>query len=100
MSTKDNMIQDYDAVLDSRYGKEGTVERNKFEEDAYAHYTGQIIRDARKEAKISQSELARRTKTTKSYISRIENGNITPSAAVFFKLIGALGMSIEIVKTI
>ena len=100
MSTKDNMIQDYDAVLDSRYGKEGTVERNKFEEDAYAYYTGQIIRDARKEAKISQSELARRTKTTKSYISRIENGNITPSAAVFFKLIGALGMSIEIVKTI
>ena len=100
MSTKDNMIQDYDAVLDSRYGKEGTVERNKFEEDAYAYYTGQIIRDARKEAKISQSELARRTKTTKSYISRIENGIIIPSAAVFFKLIGALGMSIEIVKTI
>lgn len=100
MNIKENMIQDYDAVLDSRYGKEGTVERNRFEEEAYAYYTGLIIRDARKEAKVSQSELARRTKTTKSYISRIENGIITPSVAVFYKLIGALGMSIEIVKTI
>ena len=100
MSTKDKMIQDYDAVLDTLYGKEGTAERNKFEEDAYAFYSGHLLRDARKEAKVSQSELARRTKTTKSYISRIENGVITPSVAVFYKMIAALGMSIEIVKSI
>lgn len=98
MNTKNNLIQDYDAVLDSLYGKEGTPERNKFEEDAYAYYTGQILRDARKEAKISQAELAHRTDTTKSYISRIENGVITPSVAVFYKLIAALGMTIKISK--
>ena len=98
MNTKNNLIQDYDAVLDSLYGKEGTAERNKFEEDAYAYYTGQILRDARKEAKISQAELAHRTDTTKSYISRIENGVITPSVAVFYKLIAALGMTIKISK--
>ncbi len=98
MNTKNNLIQDYDAVLDSLCGKEGTPERNKFEEDAYAYYTGQILRDARKEAKISQAELAHRTDTTKSYISRIENGVITPSVAVFYKLIAALGMTIKISK--
>lgn len=98
MNTKNNLIQDYDAVLDSLYGKEGTPERNKFEEDAYAYYTGQILRDARKEAKISQAELAHRTDTTKSYISRIENGVITPSVAIFYKLIAALGMTIKISK--
>jgi ribosome-binding protein aMBF1 (putative translation factor) len=98
MNTKNNWIQDYDAVLDSLYGKEGTPERNKFEEDAYAYYTGQILRDARKEAKISQAELAHRTDTTQSYISRIENGVITPSVAVFYKLIAALGMTIKISK--
>ena len=79
MNTKENMIQDYDAVLDSLYGKEGTPERARFEEKAYAFYTGTILRDARKEAKISQVELAERTQTTKSYISRIENGGIIPS---------------------
>lgn len=98
MNTRDNMIRNYDDVLDARYGKEGTAERIKFEEDAYAFYTGLILRDARKEAKVSQSELARRTQTTKSYISRIENGLIIPSVAVFYKMIGALGMSVEIVK--
>ncbi|MBQ8645967.1 MAG: helix-turn-helix transcriptional regulator [Bacteroidales bacterium] len=100
MTTKGNMIQDYDAVLDARYGKEGTPERIRFEEEAYAYYSGLILRDARKEAKVTQAELARRTQTTKSYISRIENGLIIPSVAVFYRLIAALGMSVEIVKPI
>ena len=98
MNTKENMIQDYDAVLDSLYGKEGTPERAQFEEKAYAFYTGSILRDARKKAKISQVELAERTQTTKSYISRIENGGIIPSVAVFYKMIAALGMEIKITK--
>ena len=98
MNTSETMIQDYDAVLDARYGKEGTPERVKFEEDAYAYYTGLILRDARKDAKVSQAELARRTQTTKSYISRIENGVIIPSVAVFYRMIAALGMTVEIVR--
>ena len=98
MNTSEPMIQDYDVVLDARYGKEGTPERIKFEEDAYAYYTGLIIRDARKDAKVSQAELARRTQTTKSYISRIENGVIIPSVAVFYRMIAALGMTVEIVR--
>ena len=98
MNTSEPMIQDYDAVLDARYGEEGTPERVKFEEDAYAYYTGLILRDARKDAKVSQAELARRTQTTKSYISRIENGVIIPSVAVFYRMIAALGMTVEIVR--
>ena len=100
MNTSETMIQDYDVVLDARYGKEGTPERVKFEEEAYAYYTGLILRDARKDAKVSQAELARRTQTTKSYISRIENGVIIPSVAVFYRMIAALGMTVEIVKPI
>ena len=98
MNTRETMVQDYDAVLDARYGKGGTPERVKFEEEAYAYYTGLILRDARKDAKVSQAELARRTQTTKSYISRIENGVIIPSVAVFYRMIAALGMTVEIVR--
>ncbi|HOG41687.1 MAG TPA: helix-turn-helix transcriptional regulator [Bacteroidales bacterium] len=100
MNTKENMIQDYDVVLDNLYGKEGTPERNRFEENAYAYYSGQILRNARKEAKVTQAELAERSNTSKSYISRIENGTINPSVGVFYKLIAALGLNVEIVKTI
>ena len=38
--------------------------------------------------------------TTKSYISKIENGVITPSVGVFYRIIAALGMRVEVVKPI
>ena len=60
----------------------------------------QILQDARKEAKMTQSELAERTQTTKSYISKIENGVITPSVGVFYRIIAALGMRVEVVKPV
>lgn len=42
--------------------------------------------------------LAERTQTTKSFISKIENGVITPSVGVFYRIIAALGMRVEVVK--
>lgn len=38
----------------------GTSERAQFDEEAYAFYTSQILLDARKEAKMTQSKLAER----------------------------------------
>lgn len=100
METNNHQINDYSAVLDEQYGKEGTPERAKFDEEAYAFYTGQILLDARKETKITQSELAKRINATKSYISRIENGTINPSVGTFYRIMNALGLRIEIVKPI
>jgi transcriptional regulator with XRE-family HTH domain len=40
------------------------------EEEAYAFYTGKIVEDARKKAKITQAELARRIGSDRSYISK------------------------------
>jgi len=64
--------------LDEKYGVEGTPERIAFEEKAYAYYTGQILEDARKKAHLTQSELAERIGSDKSYISRIEKGKTEP----------------------
>ncbi len=60
MQINNHQIVDYDAVLDAKFGAEGTPERAEAEEKAYAFYTGQIIEDARKKARITQAELARR----------------------------------------
>ena len=100
MQTNNHKIVDYDAVLDTKFGAEGTPERARAEEDAYAFYSGQVLLDARKEAKVTQAELAERTQTTKSYISKVENGVITPSVGMFYRLVAALGMRVEIVKPI
>lgn len=98
MKTNNHRIEDYDSVFDAKFGAEGTPERIKAEKDAYNFYSGQIMLDARKEAKITQAELAQRVKTSKSYISRIEKGDITPSVGVFYRIMDALGMRVEIVK--
>ena len=100
METNNHQINDYSAVLERKYGKEGTAERAKFDEEAYSFYTRQILLDARKEAKVTQSELAERINVTKSYISRIEKGVMTPSVATFYRIMNALGMRVEVVKPI
>ncbi len=100
MQTNNHQIKDYSAELDKKYGARGTKEREKFDEEAWNFYTGQILLEARKEAKVTQAELAARTQTTKSYISKVENGVITPSVGVFYRLVAALGMRVEIVKPI
>lgn len=100
METNNHQIVDYDAVLDAKFGKQGTPQRAKAEEAAYNFYTGNILLDARKEAKMTQAELAARINASKSYISRIEHGEITPNVGTFYRIIDALGFKVEIVKSI
>lgn len=59
--------------LDEQYGKVGTKSRLQFDKWFEAFKLGVIIREARKARNISQQELALRSKTNKSFISRIEN---------------------------
>jgi DNA-binding XRE family transcriptional regulator len=83
-------------MLDNLYGKTGTPERAKFNEEAYAYYTGQIIEQARKDAKMTQSELAEKVGSNKSYISRIETGRTEPKVSTFYRIASALGLSVEL----
>ena len=86
-----------DAVLDKLYGKVGTPEREEFRKEAYSYCVGQLISDARKQ-EMTQAELAEKVGTNKSYISRIEKGAIEPGVGLFFRIIDALGLKMEIVK--
>ena len=98
MQTNNHSIVDYDSVLDAKFGKVGAPERVKHEDKARAFYAAQVLLQARREANITQSELAQRVGTTKSYISKIENGLVEPSIGLFLRLINALGLRVEIVK--
>jgi DNA-binding XRE family transcriptional regulator len=100
MQTNNNKLTDYDAVLDTKYGKEGTAGREKFRQEALDFCTSLLIYQARKESHITQQELAVRTGTSKSYISRVENGLIEPSAGMFLRIISSLGLRFDIVKPI
>ena len=91
-----NDIMSVDAMMDERYGKVGTPEREAFRKEAYAYCVGQIISDARKREKVTQQELAKRIGTNKSYISRIENGSVEPGAGMFLRILSALGLRFEV----
>ena len=93
-----NDIGSFDAILDAKYGKLGTPEREAFHQEAYAFCAGQIISDARKHEKITQKELAEKVGTNKTYISKIENSIVEPSVGLFFRIIDALGLKLDIVK--
>ena len=49
---------------------------------------------------MTQSDLAKKVGTDKAYISRIEKGLIEPSVGMFFRIIDALGLKINIVRQI
>lgn len=92
-------VRNYPTVneaLDKEYGAVGTASREKFTEQAQAFFTGQLIEDARKNAHLTQDELAERIGSTKSYISRIENGETDPKLNTFFRIIRALGLTVEL----
>lgn len=93
-------IGSMDAVLDKLYGKVGSPEREEFRKEAYSYCVGQLICEARKQEKMTQAELAQKVGTNKSYISRIEKGMIEPGVGLFYRIMNALGLRVEIVKPI
>jgi DNA-binding XRE family transcriptional regulator len=92
-------VRNYPTVndtLDKEYGPVGTASRDKFTEKANAYFTGQLIEDARKNAHLTQDELAKRVGSNKSYISRIENGKTEPKVSTFYRIANALGLSVDL----
>ena len=95
MQTNNHKIVDYDAVLDAKFGVEGTKSRIEAEEQALAFFAGQIVIDARKKANITQAELARRIGCNRAYLSRVENGKTEPRISTFYRIMNAIGCRIE-----
>ncbi len=95
-----NNISSFDEILDAKYGEVGSSERGAFRREAANYCVGQIILDARKHEHMTQSELAKKVGTDKAYISRIEKGIVEPGVGMFFRIIAALGLKVDIVRPI
>jgi HTH-type transcriptional regulator / antitoxin HipB len=65
-------ITTFSELLDKKYGKKGELKRNEYELKSRSFRLGVMIKEARKEAHLTQEQLAERAHTKKSYISRIE----------------------------
>lgn len=76
----------FDELLDIKYGAVGTPRRDQYEKKANYFVICQMLKEARKEANITQEELAEKIGTQKSYISRLENGKCDIQLSTLFKI--------------
>lgn len=77
----------FEDLLIEKYGKKGTAKRDNYDAESLAFRLGAMLKEARKEANLTQEELAERTGTKKSYISRIERGLSDIQVSTYYKLI-------------
>lgn len=87
------MIQDkirnaknFDELLDIKYGKTGSEKRENFEEKAQYFVISEMLKEARKEANMTQEQLADKIGTKKSYISRLENGKCDIQLSTLYRI--------------
>jgi ribosome-binding protein aMBF1 (putative translation factor) len=79
--------------LDKRYGKRGTPSRMAFEEKALANYYSEVLKDRRKELKLTQKQLADKIGRERSYVAHIERGETDMQLSSFLRITRALGLN-------
>ena len=82
--SKYNNIKNLDELIDLEHGKIGTETRNKYEENSQMFIISEMLKEARKDANLTQEQLAEKAGKKKRYISKIENakGNIQLSTLI------------------
>jgi ribosome-binding protein aMBF1 (putative translation factor) len=79
------------------YGEKGTPKRDELESGYESFKIGALLHEARLEKGLTQEELAEKTGTTKSYISKIENNVKEVRFSTLQKLVElGLGGKIEV----
>lgn len=87
MAIKKKKITSFDEHLTKQYGKRGTVKRTEFEIKAKAFLIGEVIKEERRLAKLTQEQLADKIGAKKSFISRIENGKSDIQLSTLYRLL-------------
>lgn len=78
--------KNFDELLDIKYGKIGSEKRDEFEVKANYFVISEMLKEARKEAKMTQEQLADKVGTKKSYISRLENGRCDIQLSTLYRI--------------
>lgn len=86
MKNKISDVNNFDELLNIKYGEIGTEKRDEFEEKAQYFVISEMLKEARKEANMTQEQLAEKVGTKKSYISRLENGKCDIQLSTLYRI--------------
>lgn len=79
-------IQTFDELIELEHGEIGTESRSHYEEGAQMFIISEMLKTARKEAKMTQEQLAEKAGTKKSYISKLENGKVNIQLSTLIRI--------------
>ena len=89
----------FEEYLDEEYGPIGSLKRTEFLIRAKAFVIGETIKEERRLARMTQQQLADKTGTKKSFISRIENGHSDIQLSTLYRLV-EIGLGKQVSLTI
>lgn len=85
----------WDDVQDELFGPKGTPQRDQLEKESEMFRISERLKLARKDAGLTQQELAEKVGLKRSDLSLIENGKINISIDTLFDLFRAVGKQIS-----
>lgn len=85
----------WDDVKDDLFGIQGTASRDRFDKESELFRLSERLKLARKDAGLTQQELAEKVGLNKSDLSLIEKGNMNISIDKLFDLFRAVGKQIS-----
>lgn len=83
--------------FDKEYGPKGSPTRKDFEARAEAYYYAEILKEQRKQQKMTQQQLADKIGKKREFISNIERGNSDMQLSTFMLISNALGLRFSLV---
>ena len=90
--TKLAQLSTTNQMLDEKYGVHGADTRNEFDEQSIAWFYGNMLKERRKELKMTQREVAEKIGREQSYIARVEKGKADIQLSSFFRIAAILGI--------
>ena len=81
-------------MLDEKYGVVGSESRAEFDAKALAWYYGTLLKERRRELKLTQREVAEKIGREQTYIARVENGKVDIQLSSFFRIATVLGIQL------
>lgn len=96
-SRKTSTLRKFDDILNEKYGKLDSPERNEFDAKAKSWYYAELLKEERKKQNITQKSLAEKIGKKREYISSLEKGQTDMQLSTFLKIADALGLRFSLV---
>jgi ribosome-binding protein aMBF1 (putative translation factor) len=85
-------LPSFNDALDENFGKPGSPQRQQFDEESIAWFYGNMLRERRRELKLTQKQVAEKIGREQSYIARVENGKADIQLSSFVRIAAILGI--------